>query len=300
MARMSASGLEQLIADEGEVLTAYRDVVGVLTIGVGLTAKSGVIVPKIGMTITKAESRTLLSQALRRNYEPAVAAALPGAKQHEFDGGTGFHFNTGAIGRASWAMALRAGDRQAVRAGLMLWNKAGGKVVAGLTARRQRDADLILDGKYAISAKGKVTFASDAVLKRGASGDAVGQLQIDLAAIGLYAGDVDRVFGTSTENAVKALQRAHPNLIVDGIAGPATRAALTRERDLRRKATTQASAGIAAGAAPPAANTIRPEVFDAAGLSPWLITGGIAVVVALALGFLAWRYRDEIRAILKR
>jgi len=300
MARMSASGLEQLIADEGEVLTAYRDVVGVVTIGVGLTAKSGVIVPKVGMRITKAESRALLSQALQRNYEPAVDKALPGAKPHEFDGATGFHFNTGAIGRASWVKALRAGDRAATRAGLMLWNKAGGKVVAGLTARRKRDADLILDGKYAVDAKGKAGFASEAVLKRGASGEAVGQLQADLAAIGLYRGDVDKVFGISTENAVKALQRTHPNLVVDGVAGPATRAALTRERDLRRKATTQASAGAVVTAAPPAADAMRPEVFDAAGISPWLITGGVALVAVLALGLLAWRYRDEIRAILKR
>lgn len=300
MARMSASGLEQLIADEGEVLTAYRDVVGVVTIGVGLTAKSGVIVPKIGMRITKAESRALLSQALQRNYEPAVDKALPGAKPHEFDGATGFHFNTGAIGRASWVKSLRSVDRAATRAGLMLWNKAGGKVVAGLTARRKRDADLILDGKYAVNANGKTGFSSDAVLKRGSSGNAVGALQSDLAALGLYAGDVDRVFGISTENAVKALQRTHPNLIVDGIAGPATRSALTRERDLRRKATTQASAGVAASAAPPATDAIRPDAFDALGLSPWLITGGVVVVLAVALGLLAWRYRDEIRSILKR
>jgi lysozyme len=299
MARMSASGLEQLIADEGEVLTAYRDVVGVWTIGVGLTAASGVVKPKAGMQITRAESRALLAQALQRNYEPAVAKAMPAARQHEFDGGASFHFNTGAIGRASWVKAWKAGNGAGVRSGLMLWNKAGGKVVAGLTARRQREADLILDGRYAVDGKGKAVFATEAVLKRGSSGEAVKALQRDLTAAGFVVG-VDSVYGRSTENAVKALQRSHPNLIVDGVAGPATRAALTRTLDLGRKAATQAATGTVATAAVPAADAARPEILEAAGISAWVAGSGVVLITLVALGWLAWRYRDEIRARFNR
>ena len=60
------------------------------------------------MFITKAEASNLLQRALRANYEPAVKAAMPGARQHEFDAGIGFHWNLGAIGRASWVKAWRA------------------------------------------------------------------------------------------------------------------------------------------------------------------------------------------------
>jgi lysozyme len=299
MARMSTSGLEQLIADEGEVLTAYRDVAGVWTIGVGLTAASGVVKPKAGMRITRAESRALLAQALQRNYEPAVEKAMPNAKPQEFDGGASFHFNTGAIGRASWVKAWRLVDRPGVRAGLLLWNKAGGKVVAGLTARRQREADLILDGRYAVDMKGRGAFTTDAVLKRGASGEAVKTLQRDLTAAG-FAIAIDGIFGRTTENAVKALQRSHPNLVVDGVAGPATRAALARTLALGRKAAAQVAAGTVATIAVPASDAARPEILEAAGMSAWVAGSGVVLVTLVALGWLAWRYRDEIRARFNR
>ena len=135
---VSAAGLEQLIAEEGEALRAYRDVAGVWTIGVGLTAASGVVRPRAGMTITRSESRALLAEALARRYEPPVATAMPDAAQHAFDGGVSFHFNTGAIGRASWVAAWRRGDRAAVRAGLAAWNRAGGRIVEGLARRYGR------------------------------------------------------------------------------------------------------------------------------------------------------------------
>lgn len=299
MARMSASGLEQLIAEEGEVLTAYRDVAGVWTIGVGLTAASGVVKPKAGLRITRAESRALLAQALQRSYEPAVDKAMPAAAPHEFDGGVSFHFNTGAIARASWVKSLKAGDRGAVRSGLLLWNKSGGKVVAGLTARRGREADLILDGRYTVDGKGRSTVSTDAVLKRGAQGASVTTLQRDLLAAG-FATSIDGVFGRETENAVKALQRAHPNLIADGVAGPATQAALARTLDLRRKATARTTAGAVATVAVPAADKARPELLEAAGLSSWLVGSGVVLLTLVALGWLAWSYRDEIRAHFNR
>jgi len=45
---MSERGIADFVADEGEVLTAYRCPAGVLTIGVGLTAGSGVVKPTPG------------------------------------------------------------------------------------------------------------------------------------------------------------------------------------------------------------------------------------------------------------
>jgi len=61
---LSTAGLEQLILEEGEVLRAYQDVKGVWTIGVGLTAASGVIRPVKGTVITRADSRALLARGI--------------------------------------------------------------------------------------------------------------------------------------------------------------------------------------------------------------------------------------------
>jgi len=61
-----------------------------------------------------------------------------------------------------------------------------------------------------------------------AQGDpAVGALQVGLRAQGLYTGPIDGLFGPKTAKAVRALQR-RSGLVVDGVPGPQTRAALGR------------------------------------------------------------------------
>jgi peptidoglycan hydrolase-like protein with peptidoglycan-binding domain len=59
------------------------------------------------------------------------------------------------------------------------------------------------------------------VLKLGMRGPAVAGLQNRLRAIGVFKGSADGVFGTGTQDAVKAAQRKF-NLYPDGVVGPAT------------------------------------------------------------------------------
>lgn len=59
------------------------------------------------------------------------------------------------------------------------------------------------------------------VLKLGMRGPAVAGLQNRLRAIGVFKGSADGVFGTETQDAVKAAQRKF-NLNPDGVVGPAT------------------------------------------------------------------------------
>lgn len=61
--------------------------------------------------------------------------------------------------------------------------------------------------------------------KMGSRGDEVTKIQTNLKKWGYYAGNVDGIFGTQTENAVKAFQKKN-GLTVDGIAGPKTLAAI--------------------------------------------------------------------------
>lgn len=57
--------------------------------------------------------------------------------------------------------------------------------------------------------------------KYGSRGSEVTQIQTKLKRWGYYTGNIDGIYGTQTQNAVKYFQRKN-GLTVDGIAGPAT------------------------------------------------------------------------------
>jgi lysozyme len=77
-------------------------------------------------------------------YEAAVdrAVKVP-LKQHQFDALVSFHFNTGAIAKASLTKKLNAGDYAGAGAGLMAWTKD-----PELVERRKAERDLFLHGTY--------------------------------------------------------------------------------------------------------------------------------------------------------
>ena len=62
---------------------------------------------------------------------------------------------------------------------------------------------------------------AEPVLRPGASGEVVRQLQSALQALGYHPGAIDGQFGSRTESAVKAFQRAQ-GIGVDGIVGDFT------------------------------------------------------------------------------
>lgn len=141
--KTSPQGIEDLVLSEGLRLKAYRDSVGVWTIGVGHAATSGrPPIPKSGMTITRQEALDILASDLAA-YEKDVNAVLPNVPQHVFDGAVSFHFNTGAIKRASWVGKYKAGDMKGARAAFMQWRKP-----PEIIGRRTREAELIFEGKY--------------------------------------------------------------------------------------------------------------------------------------------------------
>jgi len=69
------------------------------------------------------------------------------------------------------------------------------------------------------------TLGTAASWKRGMSGDTVYKIQERLSQWGYYSGDIDGIYGSRTESAVKKFQKAN-GLTADGIAGPATLAAI--------------------------------------------------------------------------
>jgi len=284
----SAKGAAFIAAHEGVVTRAYRDVAGVLTIGVGHTAAAGPPTPKPGMTITRGTAFDILHRDLER-YERRVAEALPGVDQHVFDGAVSFDFNTGAIDRATWVRRFRAGDRDGARAGLTQWIKAGGRTVPGLKRRRAAEARLIFSGAYGPESSG--TAPRVAASRSPAE---VREVQSALIALGFYDGAVDGIAGRRTKAAVRAYQEHHPDLVADGIAGPATRASLAREQAARARVT-QTVGGALGTAAAGAAATVA-----GGGPNPLAIAAlvGIAVLILLG-GAFAWAYRGELNRLIK-
>ena len=66
---------------------------------------------------------------------------------------------------------------------------------------------------------------AQAAYKRGSYGSTVRQIQEKLSAWGYYSGDIDGIYGSRTEEAVKKFQRTN-GLAADGIAGSATLSAM--------------------------------------------------------------------------
>ena len=140
---INKEGLELIKSFEGLRLKAYRCSANVLTIGWGSTGPH----VKEGMTITKDQAEELLRSDLRR-FEDAVAAAAPKATDNQFSAMVSLAFNIG-IGALQRSTVLRrhlAGDHAGAADAFLMWNKAAGRVLAGLTRRRESEAALYRKG----------------------------------------------------------------------------------------------------------------------------------------------------------
>lgn len=137
--RINAEGLDLIKEFEGLRLKAYLCPANVWTIGYGSTGAH----VKPGMVITEAEAERLLREDLAR-FERAVAKACPVATDNQFAAIVSLAFNVGeaAIAKSTLVRKHTAGDYAGAALEFPRWNKAGGKVLAGLTRRRGREQAL--------------------------------------------------------------------------------------------------------------------------------------------------------------
>lgn len=131
-------------AQEGRVLKTYRDIGGVLTYCDGATENA-----QAGRTYTPAECDSQLDRDLER-HAAGIAKCVPMDRLTD-DQKVAFvdaAFNIGVPAFCGSSMARRAnsGDMVGACDALLLWNRAGGREVAGLTKRRQRERELCLKG----------------------------------------------------------------------------------------------------------------------------------------------------------
>lgn len=141
---------------------AYYDPVNVLTIGWGHTNHH----------LPKFDAATVWSQAQcdaalagdMKTFEDHVnrLAKVPLA-QHEFDALVSWAFNTGGPSTASLWRLLNSGMKSEIPGNLAQWNKAGGRVLNGLTRRRKAEG-LLFQGKikeaYAVAQAKRASVAT--------------------------------------------------------------------------------------------------------------------------------------------
>lgn len=133
--KTSQKGIDLIKSFEGCRLTAYKDPVGILTIGYGHT--KGVTE---GMKITQAQANAYLLEDLEM-AEAAVSNKAYEWNQNEFDALVSFTFNCGS-GNLTKLVKSSKRTKEEISAALLLYNKAGGKVMAGLTRRRKAEKEL--------------------------------------------------------------------------------------------------------------------------------------------------------------
>ena len=139
---VSDRGVELIAKYEGCRLEAYKCAAGVWTIGYGHT--EGV---QPGQTLPSVEAaKALLKQDLKKyggyvnNCVKKGLISFP-LTQNRFDALTSFCYN---CGNGSLQNLVSGRDAPTVADKLLLYNKAGGKVLAGLTRRREEERALFL------------------------------------------------------------------------------------------------------------------------------------------------------------
>ncbi|NEX48272.1 lysozyme [Pseudotabrizicola algicola] len=166
---MTDRGLLALVRHEGVVPGPYLDVKTVWTFGIGHTAAAGPPDPAKMPRGISADLDAGIREAFRvfradlAAYEAEVRRAVKvPLEPHEFDALVSFHYNTGAISRATLTKALNVGNRVAAADAFLNWRRP-----AVIIPRREAERDLFRHGRYpggtipvwAVDRGGRVDFS---------------------------------------------------------------------------------------------------------------------------------------------
>jgi lysozyme len=136
----------ELVAHEGLVREAYKDVVGVWTWGIGVTDASGHTVGRYRDNPSSYERVfEVFEWLVRQRYTAPVQRAFrfEPLSEEQFAAALSFHYNTGAIERASWVKSWVAGNREKAFAEMMNWVRP-----ASLLGRRKKERALFFNGVW--------------------------------------------------------------------------------------------------------------------------------------------------------
>jgi lysozyme len=137
-------GLALIQKSEGFRARAYRDAVGVWTIGFGHTSMAGAPEVKQGLVIDRAKAEKILARDVAMFAQGVATAIKTEINDNQFSALVSFAYNVGLgnFRKSSVLTAVNAGDFVSVPRRLALWTKAGGRVLPGLVKRRAAEAEL--------------------------------------------------------------------------------------------------------------------------------------------------------------
>jgi len=143
--RISENGLNVIKKWEGFSAKAYKDLVGVWTIGYGITDPRYAFE---GNTITREFAEQLLIQHVAQDEISCRQLIKVPLSQPQWDAVVSLCYNIGpgAFARSTLLRKLNQSDFTGAYAEFPKWNRAGGKVVQGLVNRRKEEAGMFLTG----------------------------------------------------------------------------------------------------------------------------------------------------------
>ena len=144
MKKISNKCLDLVKEFEGCQLKAYRDEVGVWTIGYGITNADKKITGctiRAGLRISRDKAEKWLEESLTKKYLPLIMKYdnKYDWNQNEIDALVSFAYNIGSI-KGLTANGTRS--RSTIAKKMLEYNKAGGRVYRGLTRRRTAEKKL--------------------------------------------------------------------------------------------------------------------------------------------------------------
>eukprot|EP01130_Rhizamoeba_saxonica_P006179 TRINITY_DN2453_c0_g1_i1.p1 TRINITY_DN2453_c0_g1~~TRINITY_DN2453_c0_g1_i1.p1 ORF type:complete len:256 (-),score=60.45 TRINITY_DN2453_c0_g1_i1:37-804(-) len=140
---INTAGLNLIKSFEGWEPCWYKDAAGYPTIGYGHLITSRDPYRK-GDCITKSQGEALLKNDVKSAESCVGSNTKVSLSSNEFSALVSFTFNLGCGNYRSSTLLkkLNAGQKNEVCGELARWNKAGGKVLPGLTRRRKAECDL--------------------------------------------------------------------------------------------------------------------------------------------------------------
>ena len=143
---MTNKGIELIKKYEGFESKAYKCSAGVWTIGYGATYYMDGTHVKEGDTITLEEAENLLNEMSEKNYGSYVDKYVTSnINPYQRDALISFAYNIGNANLKSSTLLKKVNNNptdKSIKDEFLRWNKAGGKVLKGLTLRREAEAEL--------------------------------------------------------------------------------------------------------------------------------------------------------------
>jgi len=140
---LDKAGIDLIAKFEGCVLHPYLDSVNIPTIGIGMT-----YYPETGKKVTMADHALASKDEAYRQFSLLVkpfclsvySTTRDDLKQHEFNALVSLAYNIGTGGFKTSTVHRLVNEKtsgEPLKKAFLMWNKAGGKVLDGLTKRRQ-------------------------------------------------------------------------------------------------------------------------------------------------------------------